>query len=145
MSREHLSMHKIKEILRLRFEQDLSYRAIAASCRISIGTVHDHLARADAAGLSWPLPAGVDDDEIEQRLFPPAPADAERAVDRIPNWHDVARELRRKGVTLTLLWDEYVARCPDGLGYSQYCRLYREFSQTVDPRMRQIHKAGEKR
>lgn len=143
MSREHLTMHKIKEVLRLRFEQGLSYRDIAASCRIAIGTAHDYLGRAGAAGLSWPVPNDLSDDELEQRLFPPHVEDAATAP-RVPNWQDVSRELRRRGVTLTLLWNEYIADNPDGLGYSQYCRLFREFRQSVDPRMRQIHRAGEK-
>jgi len=78
MSREHLSMHKIKEVLRLRFEQGLSYRAIAASCRVAVGTVHDHLTRAKSAGLSWPLPPDSTEDEIERQLFPPESEDPER-------------------------------------------------------------------
>jgi transposase len=137
-------MHKVKEVLRLRFEQNLSYRAISASCRISVGTVHDYLSRSKAAGLSWPLGSDVSDADLEQRLFPPPTDGASGLPDRLPDWSYVAKEVRRKGVTVALLWDEYIARRPDGIGYSQYCRLFREFRQTADPRMRQVHKAGDK-
>ncbi len=144
MSREHLSMRKIKEVLRLKFEQGLSNRAIAASCRVGTATVHDYLARAKAAGLSWPLPPQATEEQLERSFFPPASGAVAARAQRTPDWQHVAREMRRPKVTLYLLWQEYMAAHPDGYGYSQYCELFRGFKQTIDPRMRQVHKAGEK-
>jgi transposase len=137
-------MRKIKEVLRLKFEQGLSHRAIAQSCRIGIGTVYEYLARANTAGLSWPLPAAVGEDELARKLFPPSSPAVGAKAQRMPDWQHTSRELRRPGVTLHLLWQEYLEDNPDGYGYSQYCQLYRDFAKAIDPRMRQVHKAGEK-
>ncbi len=144
MPRERLSMRKIKEVLRLRFEHGQSHRAIATSCGVGITTVREYLMRAKAAGLSWPLPESMDDGALEALLFPPPPRPGE--VDRaLPVWPEVHRELRRqKGVTLQLLWQEYRESHPEGYGYSRYCELYRAWAKTLDVTMRFEHKAGEK-
>src|ERR1700678_18001 len=103
MPGERLSMRKIREILRLRFAQGLSQRAIGASVRLSAGAVNACLSRARIAGLSWPLPEGLDDMQLEALLYPPAPdVAAERRP--VPDWAMVHRELRRSNVTLALLW-----------------------------------------
>jgi transposase len=136
-------MRKIREVLRLRLQCGLSKRQIAASCQIGLGTVYEYVCRARDAGLCWPLPEGLDDKELECRLFPPPPKVAPGARP-LPEWPAVGRELRRKGVTLLLLWYEYRAVHPEGYGYSRFCELYNQWAGTVDPRMRQVHKAGEK-
>jgi len=100
-----------------------------------------HLARQ--AGLSWPLPEQMDDGALEALLFQ-SPADCGPRHRPIPDWVQVHRELRRKNVTLYLLWEEYKQAHPDGLQYTQYCTRYRQFCQTLDLPMRQRHKAGEK-
>lgn len=142
MPRPRLTMRKIHELLRLRFEQGLTHREIAQSLKVARSTVGDHLDRFREAGLSWPLPAELSDEALERLLFPPPPpADAERPV---PDWLLVHRELRRKGVTLNLLWQEYKAGCPDGYQYSWFCEGYRRWAQLLDLPMRQDHKAGEK-
>jgi transposase len=136
-------MRKIKEILRLKWSSGLSNRQIAQSCVMARSTVAEYLRRAQAAGLSWPLPAEWDDVSLEELLFPPAayiPA-AERPV---PNWAEIHREYKRKGVTLSLLWQEYKAQSPAGYQYSQFCERYRAWTGRLDPCMRQEHKAGEK-
>jgi transposase len=92
--------------------------------------------------LSWPLPQDLSDQELDQRVYPPPVSSPGGRV--LPDWDYVNRELRRKGVTLLLLWEEYHAQHPDGYGYSRYCDLFRDFAGTLDPRMHQIHKAGEK-
>ncbi len=135
-------MRKVREVLRLRLQCALSKRQIAASCGIGLGTVYEYVRRARDAGLGWPLPAGLDDTELERLLFPPPkPASAARPL---PEWPTIGRELRRKGVTLLLLWYEYRAAHPDGYGYSRFCELYNQWAGTAQPRMRQVHKAGEK-
>ncbi len=142
MPRERLSMRKVREVLRLKYEQHHSNRAIGMSCRLSVGSVHDYLQRAKVAGLFWPLPDDLSDEALDLRLFPPA--SLLPTVRPRPDWDRIIRELRRKGVTLALLWEEYRATHPDGYGYSRFCELFQEYSGTVDPRMHQVHKAGEK-
>jgi transposase len=143
MPRERLSMRKIKELLRLKFESGLSIRQIAISLRIGVGSAHDYLARVRVAGLTWPLPEGLTEEQLEERLFPP-PVTRSADARPLPNWKQLETDLKRKGVTLRLLWEEYRTANPDGLGYSQFCKNFSDFKATLDPRMRQSHKAGEK-
>jgi len=135
-------MRKIRDVLRLSFGEKLSRRQVSASLGIPFTTVSDHVGRALAAGLSWPLPEELDDHALEQLLFPPpVPSSVVRPA---PDWSYVHRELRRKGVTLQLLWLEYREVHPDGYGYSQFANLYRTWKGRVDVVMRQVHRAGEK-
>ena len=90
------------------------------------------------------MPDDLDDGALELLLFPPAAtAEAARARPR-PGWADVDKEMRRKGVTLALLWEEYRAAHPDGFGYSWFCEHYDAFKIRLRPTMRQSHTAGEK-
>lgn len=143
MPRERISMRKIKELLRLKFECGLSTRQMATSLGIGLGSVHEYLARVRVAGLSWPLPEGLTEEQLEARLFPP-PVTRSRDARPLPDWKQLDTQLKRKGVTLRLLWEEYRTDCPEGLGYSQFCKCFSDFRGTLDPRMRQTHKAGEK-
>lgn len=135
-------MRKIQEVLRLHFECGRSAREIARSLGVGRSTVGEYLWRATEAGLGWPLPAGLGEVELERRLFPPPPAAGTARPE--PNWPEVHRELRRKGVTLALLWEEYQAACPEGYRYSWFCEAYREWAGRLDLVMRQTHRAGEK-
>ena len=136
-------MRQIREVLRLRFASELPQRAIAKSLGLSQGAVSGYLSRARAAGVRWPLPADLDDVQLEVLLFPPPPTVA--ADQRpMPDWAWVHRELRRPDVTLALLWEEYRAGAPDGFGYSWFCDLYRGWAGRLKPTMRQTHIAGEK-
>jgi transposase len=140
--RPRIAMRKIRDVLRLTFGEHLSRRQVSASLGIPIATLHDHLVRAKLAGLGWPLPEDMDDTALEQALFPPtAPSSVPRPL---PDWGHVHTELRKKAVTLLLLWLEYREEHPDGLGYSQFCNLYVAWRKKVDVTMRQHHKAGEK-
>lgn len=142
MSRERIPMRTIKEVLRLKWSCGLSRRAISKSCGIARSTVDEYTKRAKQAGLSWPIPAELDDTSLENLLYPPVSVlDAPRPL---PVWADIHRELARKSVTLMLLWDEYKAQYPDGYQYSQFCDLYREYAKKLDISMRQVHHAGEK-
>jgi transposase len=136
-------MRKIKEILRLKWECRLSERAIARSCRVSRSTVGDYLRRAEAAGLKWPMPEGLSEDQLYELLYPRVKQTAPKAV-YTPNWQEIHLELRKKGVTLRLLWLEYLEEHPQGYGYSQFCQLYRDWSGKIQATMRLNHKAGEK-
>ena len=132
-------MRKIREVLRLKYAQGLSSREIALACSMGRTTVREYLGRARMAGLSWPV--DFDDDKLEQMLFV---SNCPGKVLPLPNWDQVQAELKRKGVTLALLWQEYRAAHPDGYQYSRFCELYRTWLGSVDPVMRQKHKAGEK-
>ena len=142
MPQERLSMHKIREVLRLKFDCGLSHRAAARSCAISHSTVVEYIHRAQAAHLGWPLPDGLSDEELFRRLYPQPPRPTTRSIPE-PDWLSIRTELARKGVTLRLLWVEYREQCPDGYAYSQFCELYRRFCKRLSPSMRLNHKAGE--
>ena len=143
MAQERLSMRKIREVLRLKWECGLTNRAIARSCSISHSTVGEYLRRAKAAGLSWPIPEALDEDGLFWLLFP-KPLRPRSRVIPCPDWSLIHRELRRKGVTLRLLWVEYREAHPDGFGYSQFCELYRRWAKRLKPSMRLSHRGGEK-
>ena len=135
-------MRKVREILRLKWTSQLSNRAISHCCSIARSTVAECLQRAALAGLSWPLPENLDDTALERLLYPsPTPADVTRPL---PEWPLVQKELRKKGVTLALLWDEYKAEHPNGYQYSQFAKLHRDFVARLDCCMRQCHLPGEK-
>jgi transposase len=102
MAFKRLSMRKIHSILRFFFEARLSIRAIARSVQASPATVGDYIRRSQAAGLSWPVPDELDERALQARLFP-RPA-APKSTAPLPDWPHVHTELRRKGVTLSLLW-----------------------------------------
>ena len=114
-----LSMRKISEVLRQRFELNRSYHDIAQSLNISKSTVYEYLIRAKTAAIHWPLPVELSEQELYDKLFLPArETDTPRAL---PSWEKIHRELRKKGMTLRLLWREYRDIHADGLGYTQFC------------------------
>ena len=106
MAAERVSMRKIKEVLRLKWEQGLTNRTIARSVSIARSTVGEYLRRATDAGLGWPLPAELDEAELEPRLFPAGPV-VPAGSRVLPDWTEIHRELKRKGVALFLSWEEY--------------------------------------
>lgn len=140
---ERLSMRKIREVLRLRFESGLSARQVAASLQMARSSVGEYERRLAAAGLGWPLPEGLSDAVLERRLFPPPPA-VPAGSRPVPDWATVHGELRRPGVTLMLLWEEYRAAHRQGFGYSWFCQHYQDWAGKLDVVMRQTHRAGEK-
>ena len=139
---QRLPMRKIKEALRLK-AAGLTQREIAASLGVGRTTVGEYLDRAARAGLIWPLPDEMDDSALERRLFASAGGDQSQARPQ-PDWQHIHGELRRKSVTLRLLWEEYRAVHPDGYGYSQFCERYRQWKGRLSPTMRQTHAPGER-
>ena len=135
-------MRNIEDVLRLH-ARGLSTRRISLAAGVSKTSVIEYLRRATAAGLSWPLPNGIDEVALERLLFPPPPSAKEREATE-PNWALVHRELKRPGVTLSLLWDEYRGQHPGGFGYSAFCEHYRSWAKRLSPVMRQRHAAGER-
>ncbi len=100
MPTERLSMRKIRDVLRLKFESGLSERVIGRTMSLSNGSVNSCLQRARMAGLGWPLPDGLDDAALERLLFPPAAAPDAAGARARPEWAALDKEMRRKGVTL---------------------------------------------
>jgi transposase len=143
MPRKRLSMRQVHEVLRLKWAVGLSERQIARSLGLSRPTVAAYVRRAQLAGLSWPLPEGLDAATLEQRLFPSSSTPA-LTVCLGPDWATVHHELKRKGVTLFLLWQEYKAATPEGFQYRWFCQAYRAWASTLNVVMRQSHRAGEK-
>ncbi len=139
---DKVSMAKIGEILRQKFELNRSHRDIANSLNISISTVSGYLKRAKLAGISWPIEYGLTEDELHAKLFLPATTSSRNKSQ--PNWDYIYHELRKKGVTLMLLWREYRDKYPDGICYSGFCDYHQKYVKDLHPIMRQIHKAGEK-
>jgi len=124
MPAKRLSMRQIRELLRLKFSSGaVSDRALARQLGVARSTVQDYLARIAAADLTWPLPAEITDDVLEQRLFARAgfKPGVRRRVE--PDWSALAREMKRPGVKLMILWEEYRQTHPDGYGYSRFCEL----------------------
>ena len=145
MPAERVSMRRVREILRLKYECGASDRAIAVAIGLARSTVRLCLDRVAAAGLIWPLPATLTDASLEALLFAPLGGSqpGKRRKDE-PDWTQVHHELRRPGVTLLLLWEEYRAAHPGGYGYSRWCELYRGWEGRLSPTMRQAHPAGER-
>ncbi|HRY49097.1 MAG TPA: IS21 family transposase [Candidatus Paceibacterota bacterium] len=138
-------MRYVKDILRLKHQNQLSVREIAGSCGLPASTVGDYLQRAQAAGLNWPLPEGISDAELMERLLKCADSSPHSGPGKpTPDWPILHKELGRKGVTLQLLWQEYRQAHPEGYQRSQFCQLYRDWAKTLDPVLRQAHQPGQK-
>src|SRR5437870_2616385 len=140
-------MRKLREVLRLRFELKLGYQQIGRSCAIGVSTVHKYLKRAEAAGLTWPLPEDWDEARVEATVFPHLKSRAGQlqATRSRPDFASLHEQLRRhRHLTLQLLWEEYREANPDGYRYSRFCELYQRWRSKLDVVLRQEHKAGEK-
>ena len=136
MAQERLSMRKINEVLRLKYDCGLSHRQIAASCQMAQSTVTLYLQRAKSAGLTWPLAEDLTEEAIEAKLFPQAVATRFRPQERPPpdfaRVHEELRTHQKVNLTLDLLWREYKDQYPNGYSYSQFCELYRGWRDKLD-------------
>jgi transposase len=150
MTQERLQMRKIRDILRMYFDGKRSRNEIARSLKCGRDTVSDYLTRAGRGGIKSVADIeGLDDAALEARLgftrplsaLPVRPRDEQRPL---PDYAHVHAELKRKGVTLSLLWQEYRVEHSDGYGFTQYCEYYGRWSQKLSIVMRQNHRAGEK-
>jgi transposase len=143
VAKGRLSMRKIREILRLKHDNGLTDRQIAESCLVSRSTVASYLVRAESAGLAWPIPDGLDDRDIYCLLFKKK---GDSAVNKrnMPPMEYIHNELKKRSVTLQLLWFEYKQENPDGYQFSYFCELYQKWANKLDIALRQRHNAGEK-
>lgn len=137
-------MRNIREILRLKLSAGLSIRQINRSTKVSVGSIQKLLTRASELELSWPLPDELNDTELAKRFYPKADPRVSGRFQQ-PDWPVVHQELKRKEVTLQLLWEEYCEQYPNRCySYSQFCDRYRHWRGNQKRSMRQHHKAGEK-
>lgn len=143
MSKRHISMKYIREILRMKYACNCSNRAISRSLGIEKTTIKRCIDRTTTVGLSWPLPDNLSDADLEQKLYPKS-----KGVQMLIKANDlelgkIHKELKRKGITKLLLWEEYKERNPAGYSFSRFCGLYREWAKAKDIWMPQTYKAGE--
>src|SRR5450631_4710320 len=144
MPAEGVPMREAREIIRLKFSARMATREIARRLGLAPSTVRETLNRLASAGLSWPLREGVSDAELEAALYANRRSKRGHRLHAEPDWPAAHRELKRKHVTLQIVWDEYIAAQPGGYSYSRFCELYRGFEKKLSPTMRQTHGAGER-
>jgi transposase len=135
-------MRKIRDVLRLKHANGVSERQIAKAVGMARSTVADCLGRARVAGIGWPIAAGIDDAELERRLFPSQTSASPARPP--PDWSCIHKELQRRSMTLQLMWEEYRGQQPEGYGYSRFCDLYSAWKRTISATMRQTHGPAEK-
>ncbi len=143
MPKARTSMRKIREVVRLSQVLGLSQRQVAGSVRLGQSTVWDYLVRYRVSGLSWDELEALDDEALEQRLFPSEQVSSERSRS-LPDWLEIHLELKGKGVTRSLLWQEYRERHPGGYGLSRFCELYRAWKKQLEVSLRQDYFGGER-
>src|SRR4051794_20903381 len=143
MPAERIAMRQVRDVLRLN-AAGVSGNEIARRVGVASSTVRLTLKRLAAAELGWPLPAEMTDAALETRLFTAAGKKQGHRRRAEPDWAAVHRELKRKHVTLQILWDEYIEQNPDGYRYSRFCELYRAWASRVPVTMRQSHAGGDK-
>jgi transposase len=144
MPAERVPMRQAREIIRLKFSAGVPTREIGRRLGLAPSTVRETLNRLASAGLSWPLREGISDAELETALYANRRSKRGHRRHAEPDWPAVHRELKRKHVTLLIVWDEYIAANPGGYSYSRFCELYRGFEAKLSVTMRQTHVAGER-
>src|SRR5216683_2373279 len=145
MPTERLVMRHVRDVMRLK-AAGMPSREIARRVGAAPSTVRLTIRRFEASGLTWPLPDDVTDTVLEARLFAKAGSGGRQGQRRLtePDWAVVHRELKRKHVTLSIVWEEYIAGEPGGYRYSRFCELYRAWEGRLSVTMRQSHAAGDK-
>src|SRR5436190_12200724 len=143
MPAERTTMRHVREVLRLT-TAGVGLNEIARRVGVAPSTVRLTLKRLARAGLSWPLPGEMTATALETALFAAAGTKQGHRRHAEPDWAQIHRELKRKHVTLTMLWDEYIEGCPEGYRYSRFCELYRNWASRLSVTMRQAHIGGDK-
>jgi len=142
MPAERVAMRVVREVLRLTFA-GVSKREVARRTGMAASTVRATIARLESLGLVWPLPETITDNDLETKIY--KNAGKKQGHRRIiePDWASLHREMKRKHVTLSILWDEYIAGHPEGYRYSRFCELYRSWEDKISVTMRQAHLGGD--
>jgi len=136
-------MRYIRETLRMKYVCNCSNRTIARSLGVEKTTVKNCIDRAKAAGLSWPLPDNLSDADLERQLYPRSKSIQMVIKTKKLDLGKIHKELKRKGVTKLLLWEEYKEQNTKGYSFSRFCGLYREWAKAKEVWMPQTYKAGE--
>jgi len=144
MPTQRISMRNLREILRLRLQAGLSLRQIKDSQRVSLGAVQGIVSQATDQGLDWPSIEQLNDTQLARLFYPESDTRASSQF-QVPDWVMVHQELKRKGVTKHLLWEEYSQQYPNrSYSYPQFCHLYQQWVKKQRRSMRQTHQAGDK-
>ena len=142
MPTNRITMRRIRETLRLHLQAGLSYNEVGRALKISKSVVGKYVSLARVASVDWAVAQALTDDELEARLYrPPLPRSSYQLT---PDFAAVHQELKRPGVTLQLLWEEYAAANELAYRYTSFCVKYRAWAQGLKRSMRQTHLAGEK-
>ena len=144
MPAERVAMRDVRVIIRLKYLSSLTTSEIARRLGLARSTVRETLSRFESSDLIWPLPEGLSDEGLEAALYANRRSKRGHRRHAEPDWPAVHREMKRKHVTLLIVWDEYIAQNPGGYSYSRFCELYRAFETKLSPTMRQTHAAGER-
>jgi len=144
MATKRITMRQLREILRLRLHAELSMRQIRDSLRLSLGAIQKSVSKAEELDLRWDAIEKLDDQQLAAKIYPQADA-VKSSTKVLPDWVEIYQELKGKGMTKQLLWEEYTQQYPNrSFSYAQYCLLYRNWLKKQRRSMRQTHKAGEK-
>jgi len=139
-----ISMKKLREILRLTLQSELSIRAIKQILNLSIGAIQNVVSQARALKLTWEKVESLDERQLTE-LFYPSKKVIPSSLCEVPCWNVIHKDLSRKGVTRQLLWEEYAEENPENhFSYSRFCRHYTSWLKKQKRSMRQVHKVGEK-
>ena len=144
MPTERVAMRRVREMLRLRRDAGLAIREVARRTDVAPSTLREMLRRFERSGLAWPLPLDMTDTALEARLYGEVGTKQGHRRRPEPDWAELNRELKRKHVTLQILWDEYIEANPDGYRYSRFCDLYRGWEARLPVTMRQTHVGGDR-
>jgi hypothetical protein len=135
-------MRRIRETLRLHLQAGLSFSDIGRALKLSKSVAGKYVSLARAAGVDWALAQTLSDAELEARLYRPAMPRC--SSQPAPDYARIHQELKRPGVTLQLLWEEYARDNALAYKYTSFCIKYRAWAQRLKRSMRQLHVAGEK-
>lgn len=144
MPTERIAMRRVREMLRLSRDAGLATREVARRTGVAPSTLREMFRRSERSGLAWPLPLDLTDADLETLLYGEAGTKQGHRRRGEPDWAALNRELKRKHVTLQILWDEYIETNPDGYRYSRFCDLYRGWEARLPVTMRQTHLGGDK-
>ncbi|MEW6016960.1 MAG: helix-turn-helix domain-containing protein [Pseudomonadota bacterium] len=144
MPTARIAMRRVREMLRLRLDAELSVQEVARRTGVARSTLREMLQRFAASGLPWPLPLALTDKDLELGLYGETATKQGFRRRAEPDWAALKRELKKKHVTLQILWDEYIEAHPDGYRYSRFCELYRSWGARLPVTMRQTHLGGDK-
>jgi transposase len=144
MPTDRIAMRRVREMLRLTLDAGLPLSETARRMGIARSTLRAMVQRVERSGLPWPLPLDLSDTDLEARLYGEAGTKQGHRRRAEPDWAALNRELKKKHVTLQILWDEYIEANPDGYRYSRFCELYRSWEARLPVTMRQTHLGGDK-